>query len=143
MSKDILKEKLEKGWVHAKMFFEVMGSTEEFTKNALIDHLEKIKKMENIKIVSEKTGEVLKVENPPKIFKDAYSQITEVEVVVNNFENLLYSVIFFGPSSVEIIEPKEMRVGFEAAQSMVNAVAEMMHKYAAAGAGGIVINTKK
>ena len=70
MSKDVLRESLEKGWVHAKMFFEVMGASEDFTKSALSDHIAKIKKMENIKIVSENFSEVIKVEEPPKQFKN-------------------------------------------------------------------------
>lgn len=144
MSNEILSEKLAKGWIHARMFFEVMGSSEDVTKSALADHIAKIKKMENLKIVSEKFEDLEKVENPPEKFKgrDLYSQFAEVEVVVSSLENLIYTVIFFGPSSIEIIEPKEMRVGFDSAQSMANAVAELMHRYAASGIGGIVINTK-
>lgn len=145
MSKEILQEKLEKGWIHARMFFEVMGASEDVVKSAMRDHLGKVRKMENIKIVVENVQAAEKVEEPPKKFegKEVYSQIAEVELVVSSLENLLYSVLFFGPSSIEIIEPKEMVVKFESAQAMVNAVAEMMHKYAAAGAGGIVINTQK
>jgi hypothetical protein len=145
MSKEVLREKLDKGWIHARMFFEVMGASKDVVESAMRDHLGKVKRMENIAIVSEKVESAEKVESPPKKFEgmEVYSQIAEVEVAVSSLENLLYSVLFFGPSSIEIIEPKEMTVKFDSAQAMVNAVAEMMHKYAAAGAGGIVINTKK
>lgn len=142
---DVLKDHLEKGWIHARMFFEVMGGTEEVAKKALKDHLDTVKKMQTIKVVSEKYGEVEEVQEPPKQFSGgkAYSQVVEVEIVVSSVENLIYSVIFYGPSSVEVIEPKEMRMGFDAVQSMANAVAELMHRYASVGAGGIVISTKK
>jgi len=145
MTKDILKEGLEKGWIHARMFFEVMGATEQVAKDALAEHIRKMKKMDNMKIVAENLGETLRVDDPPKQFKDkeAYSQIADVEIIVSSLENLIYSVIFFGPSSIEVIEPKEMRIGFDSAQAMANAVAEIMHRYAAGGAGGIVISTKK
>ena len=144
MSKISIAEHLDKGWIHARMFFEVMAATEEVTRGSLKDHVAKIKKMDNIKIVEERFEEPMKVEEPPKHFKEgAYSQFVEVEVVVSSLENLMYSVIFFGPSSVEIVEPKEMKIGFESAQAMANAVAEMMHTYAAKGAGGIVISAKK
>lgn len=143
MSKEILAEKLQKGWLHAKMFFEVMAASEDVAKSALSEHLAKIRKMENMKVVSEIFGDVVRVENPPRQLEEAYSQIVEVEILVSSLENLMYSVIFFGPSSVEIIEPREFRVGFESAQSMVNAVAELMHRYSASGFGGIVISTKK
>lgn len=143
MTKDLLSEKLEKGWIHAKMFFEVMAVNEDVVKKHLKEHIEKIRKMENLKIVSEKFSEIEEVEDPPEKFKEAYSQIADIEIVVSSLENLIYTVIFFGPSSIEILEPKEMKVGFDSAQAMANAVAELMHKYAAAGAGGIVINTKE
>lgn len=143
MDESTLREKLEKGWIHAKMFFEVLAVNEETTKESLRKHIDTMKKMENFKIVSEKLGDIVKVEKPPKKFKEAYSQIAEVDVVVSNLENLLYSVIFFGPSSIEIVEPKEYTLDQTGAQAMMNAVAEIMHRYAAAGTGGIVISTKK
>lgn len=143
MDEKKLRELLGRGWVHARMFFEVMGGSEEVAKTALRKHLDTVKKMENMKIVSEKIGEAEKVENPPRQLKEAFSQIAEVDVAVSSFENLLYSIIFFGPSSTEIVEPKEFKIGVTSAQSMLNAVAEIMHRYAAGGAGGIVISTKK
>lgn len=145
MSAISVEEHLDKGWVHARMFFEVMAATAEVASGSLKEHVAKIKKMDNMKIVQERYEEPMKVENPPKNFKEgvAYSQFVEVEVLVSSLENLIYSVIFFGPSSVEIISPKEMKIGFESAQAMANSVAEMMHTYAAKGAGGIVISGKK
>jgi uncharacterized protein (UPF0335 family) len=143
MSSEILREKLDKGWLHAKMFFEVMAASESLVKEALKNHIERIKRMENVKVIAEKFGEIEKVENPPRKLKEAYSQIVDVEVLVSSLENLLYTVMFFGPSSIEIVGPKEFRVKLDSAQSMVNAVAEMMHRYTAGGTGGIVISTKK
>jgi len=145
MAKDVLAEHLEKGWIHARLYFEVLGADPEVAKKSLKDHLSTVKKMDKIKIVSERYEEVEKLAEPPKKFKgkEAYSQFVEVEAVVSSVENLLYAVVFFGPSSVEIIGPKEMKIKLEEAQSMANAMAEVMHRYAAAGAGGIVINTKR
>ena len=143
MNESLLREKTEKGWLHARMFFEVLAIEEEVTKKSLREHLDKINKMDNIKIVSEKFEEVTKIDKPKKGIDVAYSQIVDVDVVVSSFENLLYSVIFFGPSSIEIIEPKKFELNVTEAQNMVNAVAEIMHKYAAGGAGGIVISAAK
>ncbi|MBI4894405.1 MAG: hypothetical protein HY833_01570 [Candidatus Aenigmarchaeota archaeon] len=145
MSKEILGEHLDKGWIHARMFFEVLAGSEEVARDSLKKHLGSVKKMENIKIVEEKYEDVVEVDDAPKQFKGkkAYSQVCEVDVVVSSVENLVYSVIFFGPSSIEIISPKEMRMKFEEVQSMANAVAEIMHRYASAGAGGIIISGKK
>ena len=114
-------------------------------RESLKKHLGSVKKMENIKVVQEKYEDVVEVEDAPKQFKGkkAYSQVCEVDIVVSSVENLVYSVIFFGPSSIEIISPREMKMRFEEVQSMANAVAEIMHRYAAAGAGGIIISGKK
>lgn len=143
MSGEILQEKLDKGWLHVKMFFEVLGASEDVTKKALEDHMEKLGKMDDMKIIECKISDSEKVENPTETIKEAYSQIAEVEIVINNLENLLLTVMFFGPSSIEVLAPKEVRVGFNSVQSIANAVAEMMHRYAAEGVGGIVINAKK
>lgn len=145
MSKEMLAEHLDKGWIHARMFFEVLAASDEVARDSLKKHLSSVKKMENIKIVEEKYEDVVEVEDAPKQFKGkkAYSQVCEVDVVVSSVENLVYSVIFFGPSSIEIISPREMKMKFEEVQSMANAVAEIMHRYASAGAGGIIISGKK
>ena len=145
MSKEVLAEHLDKGWIHARMFFEVLAASEDVARESLKKHLGSVKKMENIKVVQEKYEDVVEVEDAPKQFKGkkAYSQVCEVDIVVSSVENLVYSVIFFGPSSIEIISPREMKMRFEEVQSMANAVAEIMHRYAAAGAGGIIISGKK
>lgn len=138
-----IKEKVGKGWLHAKLFFEILGANEEVVKKSLAGHVEKLKRMDNIKFVSQKMSEVERVENLKGTDASGYSQIADVELLVNSLEELMLMVIFFGPSSVEILAPKEVRVGMESAQAMANAVAEMMHRYAAEGLGGIVISTKK
>ena len=143
MNESLLREKLDNGWLHARMYFEVLAVSEEVTKKSLRAHLDQINKMDNIKVVNEQFGEVTKIEKPKKDIDVAYSQIVDVDVVVSSYENLVYSVIFFGPSSVEIIEPKKFDLDVTQAQNMANAVAEIMHKYAAGGAGGIVISPGK
>ena len=139
----LLKEKLNKGWLHAKMFFEVLAINEKVTEESLRNHLNHFNKMENIYIINEKLGETIKVDNPKRDIKVAYSKIAEIDVIVRSYEYLLYSIIFYGPSSVEIIEPKNFELNLTEAQNMINAVAEIMHKYADGGAGGIVISNVK
>jgi hypothetical protein len=145
MSKDLVAEQLKRGWVHVKMYFEVLAGDEGTAKSSLRQHIDQVKKMDTIKIVSEKFEDVVKVENPPKKFegKNVYSQVADIEMMISSPETLLYSVIFFGPSSIEIMQPREMKLRQEELQGMANSVAEIMHRYASAGAGGIVISGKK
>ena len=45
----------------------------------------------------------------------------------------------YGPSSVEIIEPKMVNLKLGEAQGILNSIGDMLHKFVAAGVGGVVI----
>ena len=143
LEKEEIKEKLEKGWIKAQMWFEVLTSTKELAESTLTDHIKSLQNMKNTHILSEKFEETIKMKNPPRDIKQAFSKIAQVEILTKDIETLLFAVIYFAPSGVEILEPKELTIGIDAIQSIMNSIADVMHKLAAGGAGGIVIATKR
>ncbi len=141
MAEDIEKEakkKLKDGWIKSLMYFEALGANETFTKEALDQHLEKINKLPNVLVYKKQLSEVKKSEKPFK-GQTVYSCIANVELLTVNYETLFYITINFGPASVEIIEPQTIKLDLWQAQGVLNSVSEMMHKFAAQGAGGIVL----
>lgn len=142
MMKEEISERIESGWILSGMWFEVMAVDKKITENTLKEHLKKLKDMKDTVVVEEKFEKVEKVQSPPKNIKEAFSQIVEVKILTKDIETLLLVVIAFAPSSVEILQPKELTVGIDTIQVIMNSVADVMHRFAAVGPGGVVISAK-
>ncbi len=142
MPEDIEKEvkkKLKDGWIKSLMYFEVLALDEAFAKEALEEHIKKIEKINNVLVYKKEFGEIKKVESPAYKGKIAYSTIVSVELLTASYEALFFVTINFGPSSIEILEPQTIKLDLWQAQGVLNSVSEMMHKFAAQGAGGIIL----
>lgn len=122
---------------------EVVAVRQDVATSALQKLLEQIKAEKGIAVAKEKMEAPVKLENPPKHVPEAYSQIMELELEFENFKRVFEYVMKYGPSALEIMEPKEMRVNLNEAQELVNRLATFMHRFAAAGVGGIVATPKK
>ncbi|HLD57542.1 MAG TPA: hypothetical protein VJA47_04500 [archaeon] len=134
-----VKKRLKDGWIKALMYFEVLALDEKFAKEVLESHLQKLEKLQNVLVYKKEFGDVKKVESPAKPGKVGYSTIVKVEFIAASYEALFYVTINFGPSSVEILEPQTIKLDLWQAQGVLNSVSEMMHKFAAQGAGGIIL----
>lgn len=139
LTKEQVTEKLKSGWIHARMMFEVLAVTEETTKEALQSHIGKIEKNELVGMIRKDFSAAERVENPIKGIEVGFSQVCEIEFMVKNFDTLVQVVLEFGPASVEILKPEKYQLTAGEAHNILNTMAEMMHKFAAAGLGGIVI----
>lgn len=143
LSKEEIKDRVKSGWIHSRMTFEVMATQGKVAEESLASHIKKLKQAPDSEVISEKFEDVLEVLPPPKNVERAFSQIAEVEILSKSIESMLLSVVTFAPSSVEVLEPQELQVSFSTIQSVMNTISDMMHRYAAQGAGGIVISTLK
>ncbi|MEM5801837.1 MAG: hypothetical protein QXQ18_00410 [Candidatus Aenigmatarchaeota archaeon] len=142
LTKEEIEEKLEKGWIKSRLWFEVMSTDKTLTEKTLKEHIEKLKKEKFTIVINERYEKVEEVEKPRQNLEKAYSQAVEVEILTKDIETLLFDVIFFAPSAVEILEPKELKVGIDTLQTIMNSVADILHRFASVG-GGIIISTKK
>ena len=70
-----------------------------------------------------------------------FSQICEITFMINSYEKLTEIVIMYGPTAVEILAPEKITLDMREAQNSLVLIADMMHKFAAQGIGGIVIKT--
>ena len=143
LTPDELQERIQKGWIKSKMWFEVLALDKKITEDALKGHVEKIKREKDTIVLGDKFEEIKYVENPLERVKDAFSQAVEIDLMTKNIETLLTVVIFYGPSAVEIIQPDKLTIGMQSVQAIMNSVADLIHRIAARGAGGIVISAKK
>ncbi len=138
-----VNEHVEKGWIKSKLWFEVLAVEKKITEETLKDHIEKVRKQKNVISLAEKFEETKRLENPMEKVKEAFSQAVEVDLLVRDLETLLTVVIFYGPSAVEVIAPEKLTIGAHSMQVIMNSVADLIHRFASIGAGGIVVSTKK
>ena len=131
-------ERVGKGWLRANMIFQVIAIHEEATKKALEEHVQNLDHDKRIKLYKKKFEDVLRLDNPEGQIKQAFSQICEITSVAKNFDELVQIMIEYGPSSVELLEPQNVKIPAGEAQSILNTISEIMHKFAAAGLGGMI-----
>ena len=145
---EIEKELLEKGWIKAWMMFEVQAVDKDVCSEALKKHIEKMLKREDVRLLESKSTKVEKLP-PPEQFKKAleakgiknlFSQVSEITVLVKNFESLMHVVINYGPTAIEITAPDKIVLNLREMQGSLANVADMMHKFAAAGIGGMLVS---
>ncbi|MCK5476949.1 MAG: hypothetical protein KAI55_03440 [Candidatus Aenigmarchaeota archaeon] len=137
------EELIKKGYLKVWMLFEVQSTSFDTTKVALKKHIDMIKENYDIIIIEEnltniekvEAGEELKHKNVDILF----SQVSEVLFLINSYEKLTELVINYGPTAVEIIAPEKIMLSMREGQNSLVLIADMMHKFAAQGVGGIVI----
>ena len=132
----------KEGWIRSTMMIEALAINKDAVKGALEKHVDAMSKVKASHIYKKDFGEIREVNNPLPNIEKAFSGIVELELVTKNFESLLFLVMNFAPTSVEIIEPKNLKLDLGEAQSILVAVAEMLHRFAAMNIGAVHIPTK-
>ena len=130
-------------WFEVWFAIEALGIEEEVVKSALERHAEKLANVKSVFVYEKNFGEIKKVENPMKDVREAYSQIIEIKFFVKDLFTLLNLVLVYGPSSIEILGPEKKEIGMDEVQNLANVLAGVVHQFAAAGIGGIVISPDK
>ncbi|MEM7826912.1 MAG: hypothetical protein QXQ40_01665 [Candidatus Aenigmatarchaeota archaeon] len=137
------EEKLSQGWLKVWFAIELMATNKEFTEKVLKEHVENLSKAKNVLVLEKDFKSVEKVKNPPKNVQEAYSQVVEVKLLVKDLFTLINIIIAYGPSAIEILEPNEKRIRIDEIQNIANTIASLIHQFAQAGVGGIVISPSK
>ncbi|MGC9310749.1 MAG: hypothetical protein ACP5E4_03430 [Candidatus Aenigmatarchaeota archaeon] len=141
-----VKEKIgdlkDQKWMNVEMSFEVLGVEPEITKKSLEEHVGKLRRVKDVFVFQADLSDVEEVEKPMKGVEKAYSQVAEIGAMVKDLKTLMAVSISYGPSSIEIIEPKKLEINVGEVQDVANMVAGIIHQIAAAGLGGIVATPK-
>jgi hypothetical protein len=134
-------KKLKEGGIRAWMMFEVLAITEAAAKNSLEQHLEMLCKEKNVTVFRKAFHPVQKVDKPLRDIQTAYSYVAEVELVSETLDRLASIAMNYAPSGLEIISPEKISIDMGEAQGILNSISEMMHRFVAAGAGGVIVKT--
>lgn len=125
---EYIKEKMRGGETmeveanyRAKMIIEGMSKSEEALRKSM-EILETRLKKEKIRIFSFEKSEISKVEQDFVMFFD-------VDIGTKTFRDLFAIVVNYGPTSVELLEPKKVEIKLPEAQDTLNDVATAIHHY--------------
>lgn len=143
ITKEQAQEKIEKGWLQALLAFEVLATDRQTAEDSLKSMIEKLDRDERARIYKKDFSATEEVENPIKGVKTGYSQICEIELISKHLGHLVEIIIEYGPSACEILKPEKLSLSMADAQNILNAIGEMMHRFAEAGLGGVIITTGK
>ncbi len=144
IGKEIDSEKLIRdGWIKTWLVFDTQAVDKKMLKGLLSGLMDKIKMIKDVRVLTESLTEPESIESSEK-FKQkgidtVFSQVLEMEIVAKDFETLLYLVVTFGPTTLEVLAPKEIKLDMRQMQNTLILISELMHRYAAAGAGGMVL----
>ncbi len=122
------------------MIFEVLAAKKDTAEESLKEHVEKIENEEGVEEIEKDFDEVKEVENPHPKLEKGFSQVLEMRCKVKNFSELVKIVLNYGPTMIEIEGPEKIEMNMREMQDSLNLVAEMMHKFLKAGAGGMMIS---
>jgi len=136
------KKVKNEGWIRSTMMIEALAINRDAVKGALEKHVKGMESVKGSYVYKKKFGDIVEVAKPMPNIEKAYSYLVEVELVSRNFESLLYLVMTYAPTSVEILEPKDLKLDIGQAQAVLIAVAEMLHRFAAMNIGAVHIPTK-
>ncbi len=120
-----LKEKLKEGYVRAILIIEVLGKPPEHVSQALRTVLDVMKQDKNLTILSRKIYRPKKVKGS----KGLFTAFIEVEILAKNFIKLFEVCFDYMPSSIEIIEPVELKFNLAEANEIINDLASRLHKH--------------
>lgn len=135
-----INKKMKEGWVRTSMMIEAMAISKDAVESALKKHVGRMEKEKCLFIYKKDFQETKEVEKPLPNIPKGFSQVVDIEAVAENFDRLVYIVLNYGPSSIEILEPEKMEIDIGQAQGILNTIATMIHRFAAAGGGGMIVS---
>jgi len=135
-----VQKRMKEGWIKSWMMIEVMAISEEAAKSSLEKHVQRMETEKGSFIYDKKFGEIEKVDNPIPNVAEGFSYVVEFEMLTENLDKLMTIVMNYGPSSVEILEPDELKIPVGEAQGILNSVSAMMHKFASQ-VGGVIVSS--
>ncbi len=138
-----MDELLEKGWIKTWMIFEVQAADKTMCVSALKKHIKDMASEPSIDVIEESFTDVDNIDVPEGLkqrgVKALYTQVCEVTVMAKEFEALVNVVINYAPTAVEVMAPEKIVLTMRDAQNSLVSLSDMMHKFARAGVGGMLI----
>jgi hypothetical protein len=141
--RDEIARRKRDNWYDVFFAIEALGLTEEVVSSSLKRHTEKLSHVKDLFVYEQEFTGTDKIKNPMKNVEEAYVQVVRIKFFVKDLATLLRVVLTYGPSAVEIMGPRKKDIAMGEIQDISNILAGLVHQFAAAGAGGIIITPEE
>lgn len=141
--KEEMNKRKKEGWIEVWFAIEALAANKDVVEKAMDTHVKKLASVKDVLVYETKFSETRKIEKPMKNMEEGHSQIVEIRLFIKNMLTLVKVILLYGPSSIEIIGPPEMKIKIDEVQNISNTLATLVHQFASAGIGGIVITPEK
>jgi hypothetical protein len=121
VSEPAIKEKLAKGYLKVDTVLEIAGSPKEHVEETFRLVLKKLKEEKNIDVLNGKVHE-------PKPQGAFFSAFAELTLLIKDFPALVSMSFDYTPSSIEIIEPEELKLSPTGVSDLFNDVLGKLHE---------------
>jgi hypothetical protein len=111
---------------------EIAGKPEEHVRETIEKMIDILKKNKKVEIIKKETAPTKKVElsNPsnPSQKVNIFSSFAELELSFPNFDELMQFIFMFMPSSIEILEPEELKINQKDIEDSLNDLLGRLHE---------------
>ena len=116
------KEIMDKGGLLVKVILEVLGAPKEHVEKTLKSVIEKIKEDQSLTVIK---GKVFKAKQQEE--SKFFSMFSEMELLFNSFADLAAFCLDYLPSSVEILEPNDLKTDSRDITGILNDLLAKLH----------------
>lgn len=116
------KKRLQEGWIHILVTFEILGKPKEHVDKTLLEFLNTVEKEERIDFLEKHVEPAMKNEQD-----DYFSAFAEVDMVVKNVDAMVWLAMNFTPASIEVIEPANFKFSALDLQNWMNDLLSKLH----------------
>jgi hypothetical protein len=118
--KELIEEKLERGYIRFSAIIEMMGAPKEHLSNSFKGYIEKLKENKNIIVIKEHIAK-------PKKKDRLFVMYVELELLAKDASELVFFCFDYMPSSIEIIEPEQFQYRATDFAAFLNDMQARMH----------------
>lgn len=117
----LIKEKIDDGWIHARVLMEMLGAPKEHIVKTFNDYLRLIEEDEEAVLLE------LEKEKPEQQ-KELWSIFADLELLFPDASSLVFFCFDYMPSSIEIIEPEVFHYPAKGFSDFFNDLQAKLHK---------------
>ncbi len=111
------------------MIVEIAGRPSEHIKDYLSNHIMVLEKLKDIEVHSIKVSDPKELEKKEGETEVSYTCFAEADFEVETLGRLTELIFDFMPSSIEVIEPGNIKMGQADATSLMNNISGRLHRY--------------
>ncbi len=121
MDQKEIKEKIEKGYLNARIIIEILGTPKEHIEKTIRDYVKKIKEDKNFIVLKDSYSE-------PEIQENLWATFVELEMLAKNIQALIGFCFDYMPASIEIIEPENLMLKANNISDLLNDMQARLHQ---------------